>query len=540
VPTEHFYQDIVDHGAILIWVAGLDKGCFYFNPTWLEFTGRTLQEEEGDGWAQGVHPEDLDRCLQIYTQAFNDRRQFSMVYRLRRHDGEYRWLQDDGTPLYSPEGEFKGFVGYCLDVTENKKMEIREQQRNRLLQDLASGTPLNELLNRLSENLEALYPYIKCKLNLLHDDSSLTQATRTPLREFYKQNHSKGGHCWSEPLISSLGQPLGVLSVYCQTERLPSDQELNLIKEEARFTALIIEKKYAETALQLGAKVFQQAREAIMITDIHGHIIEINQAFIDTTGYSREEVLGKNPRILKSNQHHPGFYREIWKTLQTQGYWQGEIWNQKKNGEIYPIMCNISQVRDEQGRTQQYVSLFSDISLIKEYQKQLEIMAHYDALTQLPNRVLLTDRLTQARARCLRTQSTLAVGFLDLDGFKRINDTYSHEVGDQVLITVTQRLSQALRESDTLARLGGDEFILILVDLTQPEDYQPVLERLLQAAAEPIIIKGQQLQVSASIGITLFPVDPSDVDGLIRHADQAMYQAKEAGKNCYRLFQMVT
>ncbi|MDR9468737.1 diguanylate cyclase domain-containing protein [Marinospirillum sp.] len=538
--NEHFYQDIVDHGAMLIWVAGLDKGCFYFNRAWLEFTDRSLEQEEGQGWTEGIHPDDYDRCLQTYTQAFDARQKFSMLYRLRRHDGIYRWLQDDGTPLYSATGEFKGFIGYCLDVTESKQIEIRAQQRSQLLQALSSGTPLSELLSSLSQNLEALYPYLKCKLNLLHDESSLNLAKRTPLREFYQQNQGKGGHCWSEPLLSSKGQPLGVLSVYCHTERPPSDKELNLIKEEAQFTALIVEKKYAEAALQLGAKVFQQAREAIMVTDIKGHIIEVNQAFSKITGYQRDEALGKTPQLLKSDQHPPGFYRAIWKTLQTQGHWQGEIWNLRKNGEIYPVMCNISGVTDELGKTQQYVSLFSDISLLKEHQKQLEFMAHYDSLTQLPNRVLLTDRLTLARAHCLRTQTALAVGFLDLDGFKQINDTHSHEVGDQLLITLTQRLRQALRESDTLARLGGDEFILVLTDLSQPEDYQRVLERLLQAASEPLVIDDKLLQVSASIGVTLFPADQSEVDGLIRHADHAMYQAKEAGKNCYRLFQPLT
>lgn len=536
--NEHFYQDIVDHGVMLIWVAGLDKGCFYFNRTWLEFTGRSLEQEKGDGWTAGVHPEDFNDCLHTYTQAFDARHKFSLVYRLRRHDGAYRWLQDDGTPIYSTTGEFKGFIGYCLDVTERKHIEIRAQQRSQLLQALSSGTPLSELLARLSQNLEALYPYIKCKLDLLHDENSLNLINRTPLREFYQQNQGKGGHCWFEPLLSSLGQPLGVLSVYCQTERPPNDNELNLIKEEAQFTALIVEKKYAETALQLGAKVFQQAGEAIMITDTEARIIEVNQAFTDITGYQREEALGQNPRLLKSDQHPPGFFRGIWKALKNQGHWQGEIWNRRKDGSIYPVMCNISEVTDEQGQPQQYVSLFSDISLIKEHQRQLEFMAHYDALTQLPNRVLLTDRLSQARALCLRTQSTLAVGFLDLDGFKEVNDTYSHEVGDQLLVTLTQRLSHALRESDTLARLGGDEFILILTDLARPEDYQRVLNRLLQAASEPILIDDKLLEVSASIGITLFPADQSDVDGLIRHADHAMYQAKEAGKNCYRLFQI--
>lgn len=535
--SESFYQDIVDNGVMLIWVAGLDQGCFYFNQTWLKFTGRSLEEEQGNGWTQGIHPDDLEGCINTYSQCFNARNAFSMVYRLRRHDGTYRWLQDDGTPLYSKTGEFKGFIGYCLDVTASKLMEIRQQQRTELLHSLSSGASLSYLLNLLNQNLHSLYPHIHCTLNLLHDDDHLNKAKPTPLREFYRQHNQQGGHCWSEPLISSQGRPLGVLSVYCQMNRMPSQQELNLIKEEAQFTALIIEKKYAEQALQLGTKIFEQTREAIMVTDTQGFIIESNQAFTDITGFEREAVLGKNPRLLKSGQHPPRFYRQLWKTLKTHGHWQEEMWNQRKDGSYFPCICNISEVKDEQGRVCQYVCLFTDTSLIKEHQKHLEFMAHYDALTHLPNRILLTDRLTQARAQCLRNKSTLAVGFLDLDGFKQINDDYSHEIGDQVLVTLTQRLTQALRESDTLARLGGDEFILILTDLAQPEDYEKVLKRLLEAASEPLHIQSQSLQVSASVGITLFPNDPADVDGLIRHADHAMYLAKKAGKNQYRLFQ---
>ncbi|SFC48134.1 PAS domain S-box-containing protein/diguanylate cyclase (GGDEF) domain-containing protein [Marinospirillum celere] len=531
-----FFQDLVDKGNMLIWVAGLDKGCFYFNQAWLKFTGRRQEQEYGDGWTEGVHPDDLAACLETFNSCFDARQKFSILYRLRRNDGAYRWVQDDACPWYDPDGSFKGFIGYCLDITQQKRTELHEQNRRQLLQAFMANEPLDKLLQQLTHNLEKLHEHIKCTVTLLGNEEASHSEASASLRGFYQQYHQQGGHCWSEPILSSQNQPLGVLSVYCKASKQPSEKDLELIKDEARFAGLMIEKQRAERTLLLGSRVFQQAREAIMITDVAGRIVEVNQGFTEITGFTRDEVLGKNPSLLKSGVHKRAFYRDLWEALRNNECWQGEIWNRRKSGEVYPCICNISLVKDDQGEPRNYVSLFSDITVIKEHQKQLEIMAHYDALTQLPNRVLLADRLQQARVQCLRRQQTLAVAFLDLDGFKNINDTYSHAIGDQLLITLTQRMSKALRESDTLARLGGDEFILILNDLNQPGDYIAVIERLLKAAAEPIIIEDKLLQISASIGVTLFPEDQSDVDGLIRHADHAMYQAKKAGRNCYQLF----
>lgn len=532
----HFFQEVIDKGDMLVWAAGPDKGCFYFNRAWLNFTGRRPEQEYGHGWVENLHPDDRETCLQTYNNSFDNQQKFSMLYRLRRHDAKYRWLQDDGCPWFASDGSFQGFIGYCLDVTEQKTIELHELQRRELLQALMDNEPLDQLLQQLCTNLEKLYEHIKCTIKLLGKDSSQTLNTSPSLRNFYQEHHQQGGHCWSEPILSSQKKPLGIFSVYCEASRKPSQSDLELIRDEARFAGLMIERQQTLASLLLGARVFQQAREAIMITDVSGNILEVNQGFTEITGYQLEEVLGRNPRLLKSGLHAKGFYREIWDALCQHECWQGEIWNRKKNGEVYPAICNISLVRGEQGEPRNYVSMFSDITLIKEHQKQLEILAHYDFLTQLPNRALLTDRLQQARALCQRNQHNLAVAFLDLDGFKAINDNFSHALGDQLLIALTQRMSSALRESDTLARLGGDEFILILNDLIFPDAYQAVVERLLKAASDPFIIEGKVLQVSASIGITLFPEDAADVDGLIRHADQAMYLAKKAGKNCYRLF----
>jgi diguanylate cyclase (GGDEF)-like protein/PAS domain S-box-containing protein len=298
----------------------------------------------------------------------------------------------------------------------------------------------------------------------------------------------------------------------------------------------ITQRKRTEEKLELAASVFTHAGEGIMITDAAGILVDVNETFSRITGYSAEEVLGKNPKILKSGRQSPAFYADMWDALLTQGHWRGEIWNRRKNGEIYPEMLTISAVKNAAGLLQHYVSLCTDITSLKEHQGQLERIAHFDLLTNLPNRVLLADRLSQAMLQCSRHEQSLAVVFLDLDGFKQVNDTYGHDVGDELLIALSVLMKKALRKEDSLARIGGDEFVAVLAELTSVEDCEPVLERLLQATSTPVTVGDVVLNVSASIGVTLYPQDNVDADQLMRHADQAMYLAKESGKNRYHLF----
>jgi len=302
----------------------------------------------------------------------------------------------------------------------------------------------------------------------------------------------------------------------------------------------ITERKAAQLKEQLAANVFTHAREGIFITEASGCIVEVNDAFTRITGYSGDEVIGQNPRMLQSGRQSRDFYVAMWKTLTEQGHWSGEVWNRRKNGEFYAEMLTISVVRDAHGQLQNFVALFSDITLMKEHEKQLEHIAHFDSLTHLPNRVLLADRLKQALLQSQRRSKMLAVAYLDLDGFKRVNDQHGHAVGDDLLIAVSQHMKEALREGDTLARIGGDEFVAVLVDLEGPLDCEPLLARLLQAASQVVPVGDAQLQVSASIGVTLYPQDGADADLLLRQADQAMYIAKAAGKNRHHIFDIAS
>ncbi len=286
----------------------------------------------------------------------------------------------------------------------------------------------------------------------------------------------------------------------------------------------------------LALNVFTHAREGIVVTDPQGTIVDCNASFTRLTGYERLELLGNNPRILNSGRQPPAFYAEMWKTLLSQGFWEGELWNRHKDGSEFAEHLTLSAVRNENGVVQNFVGIVSDVTAEHEHRRQLEHVAYHDRLTGLPNRVLLADRLLVAMTQCARRAQSLAVAYLDLDGFKAINDTHGHATGDQVLVALAERMRHALREGDTLSRFGGDEFVVVLPDVGDGDGLHAVLQRLLQAAAEPVVVDAQPLQVSASIGVTVYPQDMADADQLLRHADQAMYLAKQSGKNRFQFF----
>ena len=299
----------------------------------------------------------------------------------------------------------------------------------------------------------------------------------------------------------------------------------------------ITDEHEANAKIALAASVFDHAHEGIIITDDRQRIIDVNPAFTVVTGYRRDEVLGKTPALLQSGRHDAAFYAAMWAELKRTGFWRGEIWNRRKSGALYAQMETISAVPDGDGGTRRYIAVFSDITKMVEQQEKLERMAHYDALTGLPNRSLLADRLAQAMALARRTGKRLAVCYLDLDGFKPVNDRFGHAAGDQLLIQVADRLKSLLRDSDSVARLGGDEFVVLLNGIDDALACEHALERLSEGLKDSYIVSGSETAaVSASIGVTLYPMDDVDADTLLRHADHAMYFAKEQGRGRYHLF----
>lgn len=298
----------------------------------------------------------------------------------------------------------------------------------------------------------------------------------------------------------------------------------------------ITESYLAEQQIRLAAGVFEAANEAIVITDPKNRIISVNPAFSAITGYSKTEVLGKDPKILSSGKQDKEFYRNLWDTLEKQGRWQGKIWNKRKNGEIYAEWLSISALKDSNGEISKYVGVFADISETLRNQQLIEKQANYDALTNLPNRTLFNDRLHQAMSHAQREQKLFGIMFIDLDGFKDINDALGHSQGDLVLQEIASRMRHLFRESDTFARFGGDEFTVLIPDLESETDMIAPTEKMLEIIEQPIKLNDHELHITASIGITIYPNDGQEAETLLKHADNAMYTAKAEGRNAYRFF----
>jgi diguanylate cyclase (GGDEF)-like protein/PAS domain S-box-containing protein len=297
----------------------------------------------------------------------------------------------------------------------------------------------------------------------------------------------------------------------------------------------ITERKKAETELRLAAACFE-SQEAIVITDADGVILRVNPTFTEITGYTAEEVVGRNPRILKSDRHNTDFYRRMWEAINNTGKWQGEIWDRRKNGEAYPKWLTISAVKNDSGKVTHYIGVHYDITQRKQAEEKIHGLAFLDQLTGLANRFSLHERLAQALGMAQRNNRQLALMLIDLDNFKTINDTLGHPIGDQLLIQVAQRLAGSVRQSDLVARLGGDEFVVLVPEADSPMDVANVADKILTTVSAPYLIDGHDLHSSPSIGICLYPDDATEAQDLIKKADVAMYHAKANGRGNYQFF----
>ncbi len=298
----------------------------------------------------------------------------------------------------------------------------------------------------------------------------------------------------------------------------------------------ITERRVAERSLRLSSTVFDNTSEGVMITDTNAVIMDVNTAFTEITGYAREEVIGQNPRIMKSGRQSDEFYQKMWSQLNKRGRWRGEIWDKRKGGEEFPKWLSINACRNERGLLTHYVAVFSDITNKKQDQEKLEQLAHYDHLTGLPNRALFQDRLKTSLARCRRDKAHMALLFVDLDRFKQVNDSLGHRVGDLLLKEVSSRLLHSVREIDTVARLSGDEFTVILSGIVTTEVIETIASRIVKSLGAPYFFESHELFVSASVGIAVYPTDGKNSGDLLRNADLAMYHAKEKGRNNYQFF----
>jgi diguanylate cyclase (GGDEF)-like protein/PAS domain S-box-containing protein len=549
---------------MLFWEIDLLSGQLIYDQSMLPVLGLEVEDTlvSLPRWLERVHPDEQS----AFTASFDLAMQpgdpiFDCEYRMSDRSGGYQWLHTRGRVIQrGSEGQPTLAVGTSMNITNRKQIEAamrvsEERSRNlaALLRLMCDNVP--DMI--WAKDLESRYLFANKAMceQLLNAANTEEPVGKTDMffaqreRDSHAENpqwHTFGELCQDSDAItleqgrSSVFEEFGNIKgklLFLDVHKAPFLDEHGVVIGTVGSARDITGRKQAEDKLHLAASVFGHAREGIMITTADASIIEVNEAFSQITGYSHDEVLGRNPGILNSGRQSREFYEVLWRDLAEQGFWTGELWNRRKNGEPFAVLETISAIRDDQGKVRQYVALFSDITALKEHEQQLEHIAHYDALTKLPNRVLLADRLHQAMVQAKRRGKPLAVAYLDLDGFKLVNDRYGHETGDLLLMDLAARMKHSLREGDTLARLGGDEFVVVLLELADIEASEPMLSRLLDAAAQPVYLGDHVLQVSASIGVTYYPqAEEVDADQLLRQADQAMYQAKLAGKNRYHMF----
>ncbi len=390
--------------------------------------------------------------------------------------------------------------------------------------------PTQPSRNPLSQCIETLLPtHVPGGLKTLHSQPFIQfpeEISTLPIKLY--------------PLVSN-NRCIGVLGVDDQEQKTSEHLLMQLVAQHVGFALGMIHSFVAYNRplqdIKLAAAVFDYSLEGIFITDTSGTILAANNAVTRITGYPKTELLGQNPRILKSDRHDNEFYRQLWQEVNTEGQWEGEIWNRRKNGEVFPEWLSISAIKDEFGTIHNYIGIFIDISKQKEAEHRLLHLAYHDKLTNLPNRELFLDRLNMAISLAKRNRQEIAVLFIDLDHFKYVNDTFGHDQGDQVLQQVALKIKSCLRENDTLARMGGDEFTIILQDFDNKDNVRLASDRILSKLDEPIRFHDQEIYLSASIGISFYPLDGEDATTLMKRADTAMYNAKNNGRKRLHYFQ---
>ncbi|QEY31222.1 EAL domain-containing protein [Synechococcus sp. RSCCF101] len=449
-------------------------------------------------------------------------------WRIKTPSGRLKWLNGTGTPTRQENGDTI-WDSVIIDVTSERQSQLRmdgffNQQMS--LNIIADG---NWKILRANE---AWSDHHKPKgtsrltgaslINLVHDEDK-EQFNR--LRE-NRLESPEGQPCQFRLLLDGDSYVyLNASVAYSETEEL-----FYMVAQD------VTELKQSHERLRRASTVFNRTSEGILITSPDGEIREVNDSFLQITGYKREEIIGQNPRVLKSGRHSTSFYQDLWRSVREHGSWSGEIWNRRKDGTVYPQLLSINAVTDDKGMTEEYIGICADVSNVKRDKEMLEFLAHHDPLTGLPNRLLFDSRLSLSMQLAARNQTQLAVAFLDLDHFKNINDTLGHAAGDELLLQISKRLGSSVRSSDCVARISGDEFVILLTETKGPENVSQIIQMIRGIFEKPFVLPGLETHVTASIGVALYPDDGNTSSELLANADAAMYHAKENGRNNYLFY----
>jgi len=517
-----------------------------------------------------IHPHDLPKIEASLEQCRQGKSSLDITYRRKTAEGGWLWMRTIGNiSEFTEDQNAKILSGVHQDISAEHTLQFKEKLHHHIIEQLLHNTPLPKMFTKLCQEFDFNYDlrnvllldfdevkqvYIKnCQFKLSqrvsnyvvdllnHKKEELTLLCRNkpqgivltyqhPLFNSPKIRDYFENHALASVYINYLKNNK-LLIVFSNQVISPNSPKFALLTFVADKFAFILNEYENRRNLRIAQDVFEQSHESILVTDKNSNVIAINQTFSEMTGYNQEDVLGKTPKILKSGLHDSLFYKNLWQSVNTKGYWHGSFWNKKKNGELFATTTTISKVFDESHNVQNYLAIFSDETQVIKQQEEIEFIAHFDRLTKLPNRTLVSDRFEQLTKSLKRSQGKIAVCFLDLDNFKVVNDEFGHDIGDELLIKVVKRINEHLRDTDTLSRQGGDEFLLLLNDLSSMEHCLDILQRIKNCVAEPFNCQHAICHISTSIGVTMYPNDAQDLDTLIRHANHAMYQTKMKGKN---------
>jgi diguanylate cyclase (GGDEF)-like protein/PAS domain S-box-containing protein len=492
--------------------------------------------------AELTHPADRAELKQHYEMLSSGQvEHLRFEKRYLRKDGTDFWAETSVSALRDTHGKVKLFIGNAQDITERKRTSQilnRECEKNALL------------LHNASDGIHIL----DAKGELIETSDSFCAMLGYRRDEMIGMNVSRWDAQWSDKELPDLVRERHLTAGRSQFETKHRRKDGILFDAEISVFPLeldghpvlfcssrdITERKKSEAEVQIAAIAFE-SQEGMLITDVNGTILRVNRAFTEITGYTSAEVIGKNPRMLSSGRQDASFYQAMWKSIHDTDTWKGEIWNRRKNGQVYPEYLTITAVKNVDGIVTNYVATLTDITLRKSSEEEIRNLAFYDHLTRLPNRRLLTERLRQAMSSSARNGRQGALLFIDLDNFKTLNDTLGHGVGDMLLQQVAERLIACVREGDSVARIGGDEFVVMLEDLSEFDleaaaQTESVGGKVLFSLCQPYQLPTQDYHGSSSLGATLFRGHEQGIEDLLKQADIAMYQAKKAGRNTLRFF----
>jgi diguanylate cyclase (GGDEF)-like protein/PAS domain S-box-containing protein len=513
-----------------------------------------------NNWISGLHPDDRGEVMQVFRECVETGCSKTMQYRRRKNNGEWIWLSSVGKVVeHDAQGRPSRMIGIHTDITEIKHAE------EELRASEARAQTLSNLLRLITDNVsDMIWAKDLNKRYLFANKAICTQLlnakdTDEPVGKddmFFAQRernsrpddpswHTFGELCQDSDAVTlqngaasqfdEHGNVQGKF-LFLDVHKAPFINDKGEVIGVVGSGRDVTQQKIIEERLRLASMVLENSSEAMFITDADAFIVDVNPAFTKLTGYTAAEVIGKKPSLLHSGRHEPAFYKAMWKELEKNGHWQGEIWNRRKNGEIFAEWQTINTVYNADGSIHRHVALFSDITEKKKSEELIWAQANFDQLTGLPNRRMFRDRLAQDIKKAHRAGLGLALMFLDLDRFKEVNDSLGHDTGDALLIEAAQRISACVRESDTVARLGGDEFTIILAELDDRASVERIATEILRSLAQPFELGEHTAYVSASIGITMYPDDATSLEDMLKNADQAMYVAKNAGRNRFSYF----